>query len=700
MSALRQNLLIELGTEELPPKSLKKLAEAFAGGFVASLSEAGLIDNADGYQVFATPRRLAVLVSDVLSQQADRSEQRRGPALKAAFDAEGNPSKAAEGFARSCGVAVGELSQLETDKGAWLVFDKQVKGQSISELAQAALDQSIKQLPIAKRMRWGDSEVEFVRPVHWLVALYGSDVLALSALELDAGCTTQGHRFHHPEVIALSHADGYASTLEKQAYVIADYAQRQAIVEQQATDLATAQGATVVIDPALLEEVTGLVEWPVALMGKFDETFLDVPAEALIASMKDHQKYFYLVDDAGNLLPKFITVSNIESKEPERVKQGNERVLRARLADGQFFWNTDRDTPLASRLEALSGLMFHVKLGSVADKSKRITWLSGQIAGLMGADTALSTRAATLCKADLVSDMVGEFPSLQGVMGRYYAGNDQEPAGVAQAIEQHYWPKFSGDQLPQSAEAQVVALADRLDSLVGIFATGEKPTGVKDPYALRRAALGILRILGEKRLDLSLKALLDLAIAAYAQTPDTQAKPDAETKTAVLAFTLDRLKSLYLGKGYSIHEFNAVAEVDPDTAHDFDDRIAAVTQFYQDSREAADSLAAANKRIANILKKSEASTEFDVALLRDEAEKCLNQSLDKLESKAQASFAADHYIEGLLTLSALKEPIDQFFDEVMVMADDEALRHNRLALLFRIRQLFLQVADLSFLNAE
>ncbi len=696
----QQNLLIELCTEELPPKALKQLANAFARGIIESLLEAGVVSKNTVHHIYATPRRLAIHISDVLAKQADRNEQRRGPSLQAAFDADGNPSKAAEGFARSCGVAVGDLDRLETDKGAWLVYEKSVNGRNIDEIAQEALDTSIQRLPIPKRMRWGDKSVEFVRPVHGLVALFGKRVMDISTLGQTAGRKTRGHRFHHPDLVSIDHADNYAATLNN-AKVIADYDQRQQIIHEQATSLATEINGEVQIHPALLDEVTALVEWPVAIMGSFDPTFLDVPTPALVASMQDHQKYFYVTDGSGALVPRFITISNIESSNVSRVREGNERVLRARLADAQFFWETDKQQTLESRRDALKGVMYHVKLGSVADKTTRVAALARTIASMIEAGPDEAERAALLCKTDLVSDMVGEFASLQGIMGRYYADNDGEPATVIEAIEQHYWPRFSGDQLPTGGVSQTVALADRLDTLVGIFATGEKPTGVKDPYALRRAALGVLRLLIEQKLDLALVDLLNASIETFQLTPDIKAKPDAATRAEVLAFILDRLKAYYQARDFSTHEFNAVAGVHPARAHDFDLRIHAVRQFLHEDADAAKSLAAANKRISNILKKTAgAIPNFSRTLLVEDAEQALAKALEQIENEVSGLFDQANYRQGLSLLSTLRGPVDQFFDQVMVMADDEALRNNRLALLTRLRDLFLRVADISHLNAE
>ncbi|MFT5275649.1 MAG: glycyl-tRNA synthetase beta chain, partial [Saprospiraceae bacterium] len=488
---MNPSLLIELCTEELPPKSLSKLSASFCASLTETLLQNELITASTEWQAFASPRRLGILIKDVSAQQQDRSQQRKGPALQAAYNDAGEPTKAAMGFARSCGVEVADLVKSETDQGTWLTFEQSIKGKNITEIAQEALDTAIKNLPIAKRMRWGNSTEEFVRPVHRLLALHGSTIIELTAFGLQASKQTLGHRFHCSEPIDIETADSYETTLLGQGKVVANSESRKELIRRDAEQLAKNAAATVILGDDLLEEVTGLVEWPVTIMGEFDTDFLNVPTEALVASMKDHQKYFHLVDSSSNLLPHFITVSNIESQQPDRVVSGNERVLRARLADGMFFWEQDKATPLAAKGAQLGNVLFHVKLGSVADKVQRIADVAQFIGERTGANNAVIKQAASLCKNDLVSDMVGEFPSLQGTMGRYYAAHDGETSLVADTIEQHYWPKFAGDKLAKSPEAIALAMADRTDTLVGIFATGEKPTGVKDPYALRRASLGI-----------------------------------------------------------------------------------------------------------------------------------------------------------------------------------------------------------------
>lgn len=700
MSHPTASLLIELGTEELPPKALKQLSDAFTQNLRDSLESTGLINSGNSVKSYAAPRRLAVLIDSVAGAQTDSRQTRKGPAVESAFDAEGQPTRAAQGFAKSCGVEVKDLGRDKTEQGEWLVFEQHIKGKSITECAQAALDETINRLPIPKRMRWGDKTAEFVRPVHWLLALHGETVLPLEALGLQAGRLSYGHRFHHPTAVEISDADHYADSLE-QAFVIADYAQRRETIENQCRALTRDSEGEAVLEAALLDEVTGLVEWPISIMGHFDPAFLDVPREALIASMMDHQKYFYLEKNDGTLLPAFITVSNISSTAPEKVLTGNERVLHARLSDAQFFWEQDKQQPLASRAERLDKLLFHVKLGSMADKTRRLVDISSQISAAIGADADMAARAAELCKLDLLSNMVGEFASLQGTMGRYYALHDGEPATVADAIEQHYWPKFAGDKLPESAEAMALALADRLDALVGIFATGERPSGVKDPYALRRAALGVLRMLIEKQLDIPLQTLLDISMGSYRNNQTENISLDTETRSQLQQFILDRLRAYYTSRDFEVNTFNAVAAVEPARAYDFDQRIRAVRDFFQSEKTAATALAAANKRIANILKKQDfVASKYERKLLSEPAEIEIAEMLESLQESTRKAFESQQYTQGLNELAQLQAPVDRFFDDVRVMDDDPAIRDNRLALLVALRDLFLQVADISHLNVE
>ena len=712
--ARRANLLIEIGAEELPPRTLNKLAEAFAAELARGLVEAGVLDDQpDNCRCFATPRRLAALLRDVSAKQPGRMLERRGPSLQSAYDQQGKPSRAAEGFAQSCGVAIAQLETLKNERGAWLVHRQKVDGLKLADIVTNCLAESVRQLPIAKRMRWGEQAVEFVRPVHWLLALHGGAVVKTQVLGLQADRFTHGHRFHANHKLRIPNADDYAALLESKGKVIADFDQRRSTIEKQLAQLAGKAGARVEADADLLERVTGMVEWPQAVRGDFDRRFLKLPGEVLVSCMSTHQKYFHLTDDKGKLLPGFITVSNIKSKAPARVRKGNERVLRARLADAEFFWNSDLKTPLASRTEELKGVLFHRQLGSLHDKTVRVARLARLIAKQLDADAERAERAALLCKADLVTDMVGEFPELQGTMGRYYAQKSGEEKPVADAIEQHYWPrrrfdkqggdKEGGDKLPRTAIAQSVAVADRLDSLTGIFAAGEAPSGDKDPFALRRAALGVLRILIEKQLDLDLCQLLQASRDSYESADKVAVTPDADTVERVFEFMLERLKAYYQQMGYSAAQLASVMACRPPRPLDFDRRLKALSRFFAERPEAAESLAAANKRIAGILGKAKTQNvpeHYDESLFQHNAETELARQLEKIGAQVQVCFSANRYDKGFAALSKLKQPVDAFFDGVMVMDKDAAIRNNRLALLSRIRELFLGAADISFLGTE
>ncbi len=697
----KRSLLIEVGTEELPPKSLKRLSDALGAGVVDAIRDANL--HFGEVTLYATPRRLAVLIKNLDLQQPDKQTERRGPAVKAAFDAEGNPTKAVQGFARGCGVEVAQLAQIETPKGAWLVYRSEQKGEATAKLIPAIVQASLDKLPIPKRMRWGSLKTEFVRPVHWVVMLLGDEVLAGDVLGIKAGRETRGHRFHHPEAMYIGEPEAYAPLLEAEGYVVADFAVRREAVRAQILSAAAKLNGTAVIDEALLDEVTSMVEWPRAVAGDFDARFLEVPAEALVTSMKSHQKYFHLVDEQGKLMPHFITVSNIASSNPNAVKEGNERVIRPRLADADFFWKQDRKQKLESHLQSLKSVVFQNKLGTLYDKSQRIEKLARDVAADMGCDPEQAARAARLSKCDLMTNMVGEFPDLQGVMGRYYATHDGEDNEVACALDEQYMPRFAGDQLPQGGIGQAVAIADKLDTLVGIFAIGEIPTGDKDPFALRRAALGVLRILIEKQLDIDLMATLRNACAALCtqqSTGDLLATADAREAVAlaVFDFMLERLRGYFHDKGYQIDEFEAVSGVRPTCPHDFAQRIDAV-RLFRTLPEAA-SLAAANKRIHNILKKVPGALpeNLDSALLVEAEERALADAVEGLSDEVNALFDHRDYPAALSKLASLREPVDNFFDHVMVMAEDEALRNNRLALLHRLQTLFLRVAELSRLQ--
>ena len=686
-----RDLLIEIGVEELPPKALSSLALAFEQGIREGLEKAGLSNTA--LHRFATPRRLAVRVENLPARQADRRVERRGPALSAAFDAAGHPTRAAEGFARSCGVTVAELQRQETDKGVWLVHVSTEPGAVTAGLIPGLVETALAGLPIPKRMRWGDRDDEFVRPVHWVVLLFGDEVIPATLMGVPAGRETRGHRFHHPQPIRLNSPADYARQLADPGRVIADFAERREAIRVQTEALAAELGGQAVIKPELLDEVTALVEWPVALAGNFDRRFLQVPAEALICTMQDHQRYFPVVDARGWLLPHFITIANLESRDPAQVRAGNERVIRPRFSDAEFFWNQDRKQSLATHIAGLKQMVFQQRLGTLADRSERVAALVRFIASHGHGNPDWADRAARLAKCDLLTQMVQEFPELQGIMGRYYALHDQEAPEVAQAQEEQYLPRFAGDRLPATATGRALALADRLDTLVGIFAIGQAPSGAKDPFALRRAALGVLRILIEGELDLSLPALLEQAAAQF----EPALRADAAVET-VLSFILDRLRGYYLDQGVRPDTYDAVLECRPARPLDFDRRVRAVGAF-RELPEAA-SLAAANKRIRNILRKVETTLPFEVRidLLVEDAEQALAARLAELSSEVTPLMETGLYGEALNRLAGLREPVDAFFDQVLVMAEDAALRDNRIALLNELSSLFLRVADFSRLQ--
>lgn len=689
--ANKRDLLIELGTEELPPKALKKLIASFEASIKQGLEKAELTFIA--IHCYAAPRRMAVVINDLQDRQQDRMVERRGPAVTAAFDEDGNPTKAVQGFARSCGVEVEDLEKLETDKGAWLVFKKQQTGAETATLIPDILQQALNDLPIPKRMRWGDLPGEFVRPVHWLVLLFGDDVIPLELLGVKSGRDSYGHRFHHPQAIQIQSAKRYVSQLE-QAQVRVDMAARREAIHGQVVALATKLSGEAVLNEDLLDEVTGLVEWPVALSGSYDKRFLELPSEALISSMEKHQKYFAVRDKSGELLPYFITICNIESRDPAQVVAGNERVILPRLSDSAFFWETDRKRPLADRQEQLKTIVFQNKLGTVFDKSARVAKLASSIATDIGGDAKLAERAALLAKCDLVTEMVGEFPDLQGIMGRYYARLDGEHDEVAEALDEQYLPRFSGDKLPATKTGQAVSLAEKLDTLVGLFGIGQPPTGVKDPFALRRAALGVLRVVIENKLDVDLQILVQQTRQGF----DTQLTQDDVTEQ-VIRYFFDRLRGYALDQGIKADVFEAVLAVQPTRPLDFMQRLSAVTEFR--ALDAAESLAAGNKRIGNILRKNDAEGEgavIDSALLSEPAEHALANKLAEVSKQVKPLVEQADYAGVLRALADMRETVDGFFDQVMVMADDEAVRNNRLALLNQTRALFLGVADISVLQ--
>lgn len=680
------DFLVELGTEELPPKALKTLAEAFLAGVTQGLQEQGLDYQSARY--YAAPRRLAILVEQLSSQQPDRSQQLDGPPVQAAFDAEGAPTKAALGFARKCGVELSDIDQ----SGPKLRYSKTIPGQPAVELLPAIVDQALAKLPIPKRMRWAARKTEFVRPTQWLVMLMGEQVIPCEILAQQAGNQSRGHRFHHPADIAISAPANYAEDLRR-AFVVADFTERREMIRQRVEQLAAEQQGTAIMPDNLLDEVTALVEWPVPLVCSFEERFLDVPQEALISTMQDNQKYFCLLDANGKLLPRFITVANIDSEDPQQIISGNEKVVRPRLTDAEFFFKQDQKQPLETRNQQLAKVVFQAELGTVLAKAERVSALAGWIAAQIGSDSGLAQRAGLLSKCDLATEMVGEFPELQGIAGYYYARHDGEHDDVALALNEQYMPRGAGGELPSTTTGAAVALADKLDTLVGIFGIGMLPTGSKDPYALRRAALGVLRILIEKRLELDLGATLKMAIDQYGD----KVKADG-LQAQVQDFIFDRLRARYEDEGIDVAVYQAVRAVNPVSPLDFDQRIQAVQAFRRLAE--ADALAAANKRVSNILAKADNSIneQIDNRLLQEAAEQTLADALQAAEQAAVPLASERQYQRSLEQLATLRAPVDAFFDQVLVNAEDPAVRANRYALLARLRGLFLGVADISLLG--
>jgi glycyl-tRNA synthetase beta chain len=680
-------LLFELGTEELPPRTLLTLSTALTEGVLKGIDAAGIPHGK--VHGFATPRRLAVRIQKLAEHQPDRQVERRGPPLKNAFDAHGAPTQAAMAFAKNCGAAVGELSELKTEKGAWLVFSGTERGAATASLLGDIINQAVAGLPIAKRMRWGARSAEFVRPVHTVVLLFGETVIPAEVLGLASGRVTFGHRFHAPKPITLKSPKGYESRLRR-AKVVADFPTRREMIRAgvNAAAASAGEGGKALIEDALLDEVTALVEWPVPIAGQFEQRFLSLPREVVIATVQDHQRYFAVEGADGKLSGWFVTVSNIESRDPSKVREGNERVVRPRLSDAAFFWDQDRKVSLEAHAARLGGMTFQTRLGTYADKTRRIKALAQAIGGLIGAG-AYAVRAAELAKADLMTAMVGEFPELQGIMGRYYALADGEPAELALAIEEHYRPRYAGDSLPTTKTGQAVALADKIDTLVGIFAIEQRPTGAKDPFGLRRAALGLLRILLEGRLDLDLFELLGEAAAA--QTVQREGVIDE-----VYDFIAERLRGLLLEEpGTTPEMLDAVFANRPRSPLDAVTRLQALKEFLL--LPEAGILAAINKRIANILKKTtlapDAAVNADV--LTEDAERQLHKVLSELRVPLQDATAQRRYALGLKALVALRAPVDDFFERIMVMDEDAGRRNNRLALLRDVQRLLGGIADLS-----
>jgi len=687
----RKNLLIEIGTEELPPKALLTLSESFTQSIQLQLDEARL----EYHQVesFATPRRLAVLVHEVQTAQDDEIVEKRGPSVDAAYDASGEPTKAALGWARGMGIELDQAERYSTEKGEWLLHKAVQKGKSIESLLPDIVAVAAKQLPVPKTMRWGNGDAAFIRPVHTLTIMLDDKVVPASLFGISSSNTVTGHRFHHPEPVALSSANDYESAL-RAAHVIACFEERKSLIDTGIASLAAKENAVPVYDDALLDEVTALVEWPVALAAEFDQAFLAVPKEALIYTMKDDQRYFPLLDDDGKLLSKFIFITNIDSKDPEQVIQGNEKVVRPRLADAQFFFESDKHHTLESRIDKLNTVLFQKQLGSIGDKARRLESLSRSIANALRDESAdAAARAGLLAKADLVTHMVMEFPEVQGVMGMHYAINDGEEQLVAEAIRDHYLPRFAGDDLPESIEGCAVALADKLDTLAGIFGIGQIPKGDRDPFALRRAAIGLLRILVEKSLPLDLEWLVGNALEGYGD----KIKAGTEVQEQIVDFLLGRFRNWYQDEGFSVDVIQSVLACRPTQPVDFDLRVRAVASFR--NTEEAESLAAANKRISNILAKADnVGDSIDESLFEERAEKGLYSTLQGIQKEVDTAIESGSYERALTSLATLQAPVDSFFDNVMVNADDERVKQNRLAILQQLRSQFLKVADISLLQ--
>ena len=693
-------ILFELGCEELPPKSLKPLRDALQASVTEQLTEADI--TFDSIKAFAAPRRLAIQIQGISDKQPDRSEQKRGPAIKAAFDSDGNPTRAAMGFAKGLGIEASELITINTDKGDYVGYEQVIDGQATTELLPAIFQTALDNLPIAKRMRSGASRNEFVRPVQWAVLMQDSTVIEATIQGHQTGTQTRGHRFHSPDYYTIAHANDYEQLLDG-LKVVADFDKRQMLIKNQVKALADEVNADAIVPQDLLDEVTALVDFPIALRANFEARFLQVPQEALISTMQADQKYFCLTDKAGKLQPYFIFITNIESKDPNQIIEGNEKVVRPRLADAEFFFLQDQKQPLFALTESLKTRVFQDKLGTIWEKSERIAKLAAFIATLMqqqGRDINVdeTVRAAILSKADLASSLVGEYPELQGIAGTYYARLNGEPEAVAASLEEQYLPKFSGDVLPHTPIGICLALADRLDTLVGIFAIDQAPTGSKDPFSLRRSAIGILRILIEKQLPINLVALVEQAIKGYSTSDGSKIAKMGDTFTQVMAFLNSRYRAMYTEQGVSVDTIQAVQAINPHMPLDFDQRIRAVQSFSKVSQ--ASMLADSNKRVANILAKSEVSVadNVDEALLSEPAEQELYQAVQQAQKAVKPLLETADYTQVLQTLVSLDAPLTQFFADVMVNSDDVALKNNRLALLKQVRALFLTVADISELQ--
>ena len=685
-----QNFLVEIGTEELPPKALKTLATSFADNVEAELNQVGL--SFDKIEWFAAPRRLAVKVLNLATQQPSKEIEKRGPAVSAAFDAEGKPTKAAEGWARGCGITVDQAERIATDKGEWLVHRAKIEGQPTKNLLNDIVANALAKLPIPKPMRWADKTVQFIRPVHTVTMLLGDELIDGEILGVASARTIRGHRFLGEKEFEIQHADQYPQLLREKGSVVADFNERKAEILAKSQAKATALGGVADIEESLLEEVTSLVEYPNVLAAKFEERFLAVPAEALVYTMKGDQKYFPIYDKDGKLLPHFIFVSNINPEDPTAIIEGNEKVVRPRLTDAEFFFKTDLKQKLVDRLPRLETVLFQQQLGTLKDKTDRIEQLAGEIAKQIGADEAKAKRAGLLSKCDLMTNMVFEFTDTQGVMGMHYARHDGEDEEVAVALNEQYMPRFAGDELPKSLVASAVALADKFDTLTGIFGIGQAPKGSADPFALRRAALGALRIIVEKNLPLDLEDLVKKSAALFSDKLTNQ-----NVVADVVDFMLGRFRAWYQDEGIAVDVIQAVLARRPTRPADFDARVRAVSHFR--TLDSAEALAAANKRVSNILAKADAAIgEINLTACVEPAEKALAEAVLALHTEVQPLIAKGDYTAVLDKLANLRAPVDNFFDNVMVNAEDPALRQNRLAILNTLQGLFLQVADISVLQ--
>ena len=693
---MRKTLLIEIGTEELPPKELFALSNALAQGLQKEFAKHDLYMPIENVKAYATPRRLAVCINDLAVSQKSKVVRRRGPKKTLAYDKDGNPTVAAHGFARSCNTTVADLQVEINDKGSWVFYEETIEGKATIDLIPMVLKEAVSHLPMSKRMRWGNHLFKFVRPVHWLVVLFGKEIVDCEIFGIKACNKTFGHRFHNPKSEILDNADDYLKKLKK-IKVIADFNERRSRIKDEINKVVKPCYGRPIINNDLLYEVTALVEYPTAIVGNFDRKFLHLPAEVLTATMQNHQKYFPVVDEAGNLCPHFIIISNIKSRSPEIIKEGNERVINPRLQDAEFFWQRDREKSLSAYRPELNQVIFQDRLGTLWDKSQRVARLAKNIAGDLGYDELLAERAGELCKCDLLTEMVIEFPELQGTMGRYYAIHSGEKAEIAVALDEQYMPRFAAHKLPETNTGKVLAIADKIDTLIGLFAIGHIPTGNKDPFALRRAALGVLRIMIEGNLDLDLQKTLTTACSHYNACILT-GETDSKVLTMVSNFMLERLRYYYLNQGVSMDNFEAILSVCPENLNDFHQRLQALLAFRKLS--ASDNLAVASKRINNILKQGGEQTEFilDNSLLRENAEKKLAMMIGNMSREVDVLMEKNQYEKTLKTLAKLRKSVDLFFDEVMVMCDDQRLRKNRIALLKKLSKLLTRVADISKLQ--